>query len=92
MYFASRIAVVYSGRKPPMNYVLAVITSFSGSDPNEVILKARGRGITRAVDGGENTRRRFMKELKASEVTTGTETIQQEEGGTRNILTPSKSR
>ena len=33
--------VIYVGRKPPMNYVLAVVTQFnSGSD--EVIIKARG--------------------------------------------------
>jgi len=79
--------VVYIGRKPPMSYVMAVITSFTGSDTKEVTLKARGQSITTAVDAAEITRRRFMKELNLGEITIGTEEIQQEEGGTRNVST-----
>jgi len=79
--------VVYIGRKPPMSYVMAVITSFTGSDAKEVTLKARGRSITTAVDAAEITRRRFMKELNIGKITIGTEEIQQEEGGTRNVST-----
>ncbi len=78
---------VYIGRKPPMNYVLAVITSFNSSDTKEVTLKARGRTITTAVDVAEIVRRRFMKELKIGVITIGTEEIQQEEGRTRNVST-----
>ena len=70
-----------------MNYVLAVITSFSSSDTKEVTVKARGRAITTAVDAAEITRRRFMKELKIGKITTGTEEIPLEEGGTRNVST-----
>jgi len=57
--------VIYVGRKPPMNYVLAIITSFSGSNAKEVTLKVRGQAITTAVDAGEIARHRFMKELKS---------------------------
>ena len=70
-----------------MSYVLAVITSFTGSNAKEVTLKARGRAITTAVDVAEVTRRKFMKELKIGKITIGTEEIQQEEGGTRNVST-----
>jgi len=70
-----------------MSYVLAVITAFTSSDTKEVTLKARGRAITTAVDAAEITRRRFMKELNVGKITTGTEEIQQEEGGTRNVST-----
>ena len=70
-----------------MSYVLAIITSFSGSDVKEVTLKARGRAITTAVDVAEITRRRFMKELDVGKITIGTEEIQREEGGTRNVST-----
>jgi len=70
-----------------MSYVLAVITSFTGSNAKEVTLKARGRAITTAVDAAEITRRRFMKELNIGKITIGTEEIQQEEGGTRNVST-----
>ena len=79
--------VIYIGRKPTMSYVLAIITSFTGSDAKEVTLKARGRAITTAVDAAEITRRRFMKDLNLGEITIGTEEIQQEEGGTRNVST-----
>jgi len=79
--------VVYIGRKPPMSYVMAIITSFTGSNTKEVTLKARGQSITTAVDAAEITRRRFMKELNLGEITIGTEEIQQEEGGTRNVST-----
>ena len=70
-----------------MSYVMAVITGFTGSDTNDVTLKARGRSITTAVDTAEITRRRFMKELKLGAITIGTEEIRQEEGGTRNVST-----
>jgi DNA-binding protein len=78
---------VYIGRKPVMNYVLAVITNFNSSDTKEVTLKARGRAITTAVDAAEITRRRFLKELNVSKITLGTDEIPQEEGGTRNVST-----
>ena len=79
--------VVYIGRKPPMSYVMAIITSFTRSHTEEVTLKARGQAITTAVDAAEITRRRFLKELNVSKITLGTDEIPQEEGGTRNVST-----
>jgi len=79
--------IVYIERKPTMNYVLAVITSFNSTDTKEATLKARGRSITTTVDVAEIVRRKFMKELKAGKITIGTEEIEQEEGGTRNVST-----
>ena len=70
-----------------MNYVLAVITCFNTPDIKEVTLKARGQAITTAVDVAEITKRRFMKDLKVSKVNIGTDTVQQEAGGTRAIST-----
>ena len=78
---------IFIGRKPPMNYVLAVITCFNMPDINEVTLKARGMAITTAVDVAEITRRRFMKNLKVSKINIGSDTVQQEDGRTRNIST-----
>lgn len=78
---------VYVGRKPTMNYVLAVITNFNSSETKEVIIKARGQLISTAVDIAEIVTRKFMKNLKASKIATGTEEIQQQEGGTRNVST-----
>ena len=79
--------IVYIGRKPVMSYVLAVITSFNSSDTKEETLKARGRSMTTCVDVAEVVKRRFMKDLNASKITIGTEELQQEEGGTRNVST-----
>jgi len=79
--------IVYIGRKPVMSYVLAVITSYNSSDTKDVTLKARGRSMTTAVDVAEIVRRRFMKDLKINKITIGTEELQQEEGGTKNVST-----
>ncbi|MDH5419312.1 MAG: DNA-binding protein Alba [Candidatus Bathyarchaeota archaeon] len=81
--------VIYIGRKPPMSYVTAIITSFAGSDAKEVTLKARGEAITTAVDAVEITRHRFMKELGISKIAIGTEEMppREGEGGARNVST-----
>ena len=81
--------IIYIGRKPPMNYVLAVITSFNVSDTKEVVLKARGQAISTAIDVAEITRRRFMKELNVGEITIGTEEMppREGEGNPRNVST-----
>ena len=78
---------VYIGRKPTLSYVLAVMTSFSSPDTKGVAIKARGRAITTAVDVAEIVNRRFMKDLSVSDVTIGTEEMEQQEGGTRNVST-----
>ncbi len=75
--------VIYVGRKPPMNYVLAIITNFSGSNADEVTLKARGRSITTAVDAAEIARHRFMKDLTIGQITLGTEEMPPREGENR---------
>ena len=75
---------IYVGSKPPMSYVLAIVTQFnSGSD--EVIVKARGRAISRAVDAAEITRNRFVTDAKIKEIKIGTESITNEEGRTSNV-------
>ena len=78
---------IFIGKKPPMNYVLAVITAFNNSDSKEAVLKARGQAITTAVDVAEIARRRFLKGLNVQNVTIGTDIVQQEEGGSRNVST-----
>ena len=80
--------VVYIGNKPPMNYVMAVITAFNMSDTNEVVLKARGRAISTAVDIAEITRNRFFKDAKVHSIAIGTEEMTPREGGNpRNVST-----
>ena len=75
---------IFVGNKPPMSYVLAVVTVFnSGSD--EVIIKARGRAISRAVDAAEITRNRFVTNAKVKDIKIATESITNEEGRTSNV-------
>jgi archaea-specific DNA-binding protein len=77
--------VIYVGNKPPMSYVLAVVTQFQGSGSEEVIIKARGRAISRAVDAAEITRNRFVKDATVKEIKISTESITNEEGRTSNV-------
>jgi len=79
--------VVYVGRKPVMSYVLAIITCFNTPNAKEVVLKARGRAITTAVDVAEISRRRFMEKIKISKIVIGTEEVKEEEGRTRAVST-----
>lgn len=71
--------VVYVGSKPVMNYVLAVVKEFNNG-ASEVILKARGKAISRAVDAAEVSRNRFLTEAKINGITIGTEKMQSENG------------
>ena len=76
--------VIYVGNKPPMSYVLAIVTQFS--DSTEVVIKARGRAISRAVDAAEITRNRFVTDAKVKEIKISTESItNEEEGRTSNV-------
>jgi DNA-binding protein len=76
--------IIYVGNKPPMSYVLAVVTQFN-SGSTEVVIKARGRAISRAVDAAEITRNRFVTDAKIKEIKIGTEAITNEEGRTSNV-------
>lgn len=55
-----RSNVVYVGSKPFMNYVTSVVMNFTVQNASEVIVKARGRFISRAVDIVEVARKRFL--------------------------------
>jgi len=72
--------VVYVGRKPAMNYVLAVITSFNVPNTDEIVLKARGGAISRAVDVAEIAKRRFLENVRVDKIDIGSEDIPIEEG------------
>jgi DNA-binding protein len=78
--------VIFVGNKPPMSYVLAIITSLSSGTTNEITLKARGQAITTAVDVAEITRNRFVKELKVNKIAIGTAEMPPREGETRSRM------
>jgi DNA-binding protein len=76
--------VVFVGNKPPMSYVMAVMTALSSGAITEITLKARGRAITTAVDVAEITSNRFMKDLAITAVGIGTEEMPAREGDNRS--------
>jgi DNA-binding protein len=53
---------IFIGGKPFLNYVTAVVTQFTTKNAKEVIIKARGKFISRAVDIAEVSRKRFLKD------------------------------
>jgi DNA-binding protein len=66
---------VFIGKKPSMNYVLAVVTQFNSGAPN-VMIKARGKSISKAVDVAEIVKNRFMKDLSLGDIRIGTENME----------------
>ena len=77
---------IFVGNKPPMNYVLAVVTQFNNGTP-EVHIKARGRAISRAVDVAEIARNRFLSDLRVESINIGTEAVEGENGEKVNVST-----
>ena len=71
--------VVLIGKKPTMNYVLAVVTQFNNGAKN-VKIRARGNAISRAVDVAEISRNRFLTNLAVSDITINSEEISNEDG------------
>ena len=51
---------IFIGEKPFMNYVTAVVMQFTTKGAEEVIVKARGKFIARAVDVVEVSSKRFL--------------------------------
>jgi DNA-binding protein len=52
---------IFIGGKPFMNYVTGVVMQFTTKDADEVIVKARGKFISRAVDVAEVASKRFLE-------------------------------
>jgi DNA-binding protein len=77
--------IVYIGNKPQMSYVLAVITQFNEGKASEVVLKARGRAISRTVDVAEIVKNKFMPNIRIDDIRTSTEAITREDGTASNV-------
>ena len=53
---------IFIGNKPFMNYVTSVVVQFTTKGADEIVIKARGKFISRAVDVAEVAMKRFMKD------------------------------
>ncbi len=79
--------VVLVGKKPVMNYVLAVLTLLN-QGVNEIVIKARGRAISKAVDTVEIVRNRFLPgKIEVKDIKIGSQTITGPEGRQTRVST-----
>jgi DNA-binding protein len=75
---------VYVGKKPLMSYVLAAVMQIN-TEQREVIIKARGQAIGRAVDVAEILRNKFVPGAKVKDIRISTETLAREDGSPSNV-------
>jgi len=73
---------IFIGIKPFMNYVTGVVMQFKNKGQTEVIVSARGKFISKAVDVVEVARRTFLKEenIKVKEIKIASEQFENKEG------------
>ncbi|MEM4669028.1 MAG: DNA-binding protein Alba [Thermofilum sp.] len=82
---AAEIGTVYVGNKPTSSYVLAAVTQFT-SGSKKVVLKARGRAISRAVDAAELIKRFLGGKVEIGKISIGSERVG-EAGKERQVST-----
>jgi len=72
---------IFIGSKPFMNYVTGVVMQFTTKNADEVIVKARGKYISRAVDVSEVASKRFLEgSVEVKDIQIGSEEFQNKEG------------
>src|ERR687883_2119442 len=77
---------IFIGKKPLMTYVTATLVQLA-NEPT-VIIKARGKSITRAIDVAQIIVKRMdTLGYKIGPIKLGSETVQSEDGRTRNVST-----
>ena len=86
----TEINTIFIGNKPVYSYIMACLTQLSdeaGENPvDRLILKARGRAITRAVDVAEVLTKKFMVgKAKIDHIDTSTEQLETRDGRTSNV-------
>jgi len=81
--------VIFVGNKPFMNYVTGVVMQFTTKGSNEVVVKARGKFISRAVDIAEVATKRFLKEhnVDVKDIKIDSEEFENKEGKRVNVST-----
>ena len=72
---------IFIGGKPFMNYVTGVVMQFTTKKATEVIVKARGKFISRAVDVSEVSSKRFLEgNVDVKDIKIDSEDFQNKEG------------
>ena len=78
--------LVRIGKKPIMNYVTACVTLFNSGN-GEVMVRARGQAIEKAIDTVQMLRRGFLKDISIRKINLGSEDITRFDGTRGNIST-----
>ena len=78
---------VFIGGKPFMNYVTGVVMQFTTNNADKVIIKSRGKFISKAVDVAEVSRKKFLvnENISVGDVKIGSEEFESKEGKTVNV-------
>ena len=72
---------MFIGGKPFMNYVTGIVMQFTTKGAKEIILKARGKFISRAVDIAEIVSKRFLSgQFETSNIKIDSEEFKNAEG------------
>ena len=71
------------GRKPVMNYVMAILATLNEPGVDKVVVKARGRNISKAIDAVEILRHRINLNLNIESCEIGSHevTVTDEQSG-----------
>ncbi|MEM3506620.1 MAG: DNA-binding protein Alba [Candidatus Bathyarchaeia archaeon] len=77
--------IVLVGKKPIMTYVSSIMMLFMNYD--EVVIKARGKSISFAVDIAEIVTKRFLKDVKVKDIKIGSDEFQGKDGSIRRAST-----
>jgi len=81
--------IVFISGKPFMNYVNAVVMQFTARGARDVVLKARGKFISRAVDVAEVVKNRILrdKDIKVKNIQIASEEFDKpsEDGRQRKV-------
>ena len=75
--------IVFVGKRPTMNYVMAVMMVLNRGD--ECVIKARGRSISHAVDVCEILKHRFMKGVEYKDIQILTEEMEGQDKRKTNV-------
>jgi archaea-specific DNA-binding protein len=73
---------IFVGIKPFMNYVTGVVMQFQNKGQNEVIVSARGKFTSKAIDVVEVARRTFLKDenIQIKDICVSSEQFENKEG------------
>jgi DNA-binding protein len=83
------VNIIFIGEKPFMNYVTGVVTQFQTKKQKEVIIKARGKFISRAVDVAEVSAKKFLRDekIKVKNIVINSEEFENKEGKKVSVST-----